>query len=155
VDSLSPWHGKFSGCRWWRLPVDMDTSWKHSEYAVTDRWHGVIFQLWGWTRSWWLPTIINQHVTKRYTGPQTRTESLHIRFFEISISLFKNAFSNPDYTSNESMIGGWQIGKDVEGSGSGLTKGTIPAFAQGDRRKPRETSVRITGLWLKFEPGTS
>jgi hypothetical protein len=37
--------------------------------------------------------------------------------------------------------------KDVEGSGCGLTYGTIPEFAWRDREKPRNTSVRIAGLW--------
>jgi hypothetical protein len=52
-----------------------------------------------------------------------------------------------DYiASNEKTINKWWIGKDVEGSGRGITEGIIPAFTRRDWEKTSNASVRIADL---------
>jgi hypothetical protein len=58
-----------------------------------------------------------------------------------------DTFNSLDYImSNERMNNEW-IGKDVEGSGHVLLRGTVPAFPGG---KTMKRPVRIAGFWAKI-----
>jgi hypothetical protein len=54
--------------------------------------------------------------------------------------------TTPSGASNGTIINKYWIGKDVEGSGSGLFDGTIPAFAWRKRETPQKKTQ--SGYWL-------
>jgi hypothetical protein len=85
---------------------------------------------------------------------------MYVCMYVFIFSLFNDGFPvTQDYlVSNERMICEWWIGRDAEGSNSGLIEDTIPAFTARDCKKQRKTSVMITGLqaeiWTQDFPTT-
>jgi hypothetical protein len=75
----------------------------------------------------------------------TVTDSLFIIYF--ICSLFNGVFQQLKTIQRRIKVADeWRIGKDVEGSGPGLIKGSILAVAWRDWGKPQKPSISINDI---------
>jgi hypothetical protein len=103
------------------------------------------------THGKWGDTVVPSACRRLHMIDSISKTTQRILIYLLNLWLYIDAASSAHYiASNDRMISEW-IGKDVEGTGRGLIKGTIPAFGWSDWGRPRETQSGYPG----FEPETS